>query len=168
MIELAAFRELQRTNLDSEVEPALSLAIISRAHHPGTFRKDLSDKKARISALRKRHSAVYAKIKSVASDIRGIEKTIVQLEAELDQKKAQLAHYEDVRKELEHKSCQIYTKFCRTLHTAEQTRKDIVATLPIEAELRKEIEEQVRAAHREKLSAFKSRLKTLKLMRPDV
>ena len=86
----------------------------------------------------------------------------------MDQKKAQLAHYEDVRKELEHKSGQIYTKFCRTLHVAERTHKDIIATLPIEAELRKEIEGQVRAAHREKLSAFKSRLKTLKLMKPDV
>ena len=168
MAELTAFRELQRANLDSEVEPALSLAIISRAHHPGNLRKELSDKIARISTLRKRHSKAYAKIKRVASDIRDIEETIARLEAELDQKKAQLAHYEDVRKELEHKSGQIYTKFCRTLHAAEQTRKDIVATLPIEAELRKEIEEQVQAAHREKLSAFKSRLKTLKLMKPDV
>ncbi|XP_020262991.1 uncharacterized protein LOC109838972 [Asparagus officinalis] len=83
MAELAVFRELQHTNLDSEVEPALSLAIISRAHHPGTLRKDLFDKKAHISALRKRHSATYAKIKGVASDIRGIEETIARLEAEI-------------------------------------------------------------------------------------
>ncbi|XP_020243448.1 triadin-like [Asparagus officinalis] len=130
--------------------------------------EELSDKKTRITILRKQHSQAYDNIKSVASDIRATEEAITQLEAELDQKKTQLAQYEDVRKGLELQSSQVYTDFCRTLHAAKRIRRDIVVAAPVEAELRREIKEQVRTAHQKKLSAFKSRPKSLKLMKPDV
>ncbi|ONK63626.1 uncharacterized protein A4U43_C07F17220 [Asparagus officinalis] len=136
-------------------------------HHQEILRKDLSDKKAHITILRRQHTQVYNDINGVVSDIRATEEAIARLEAGLDQKKAQLAQYEDVRKGLQLQSGNISKDFCHTLYACEGIRREIIAAAPVEAELRREIEEQVRAAHEKKLSTFKSRLKSLKLMNPD-